>query len=479
MIRGVKLESLTSMVRRGSACVIIFPRGFWILAPAPHETAGTTKVSLRRKKSSIEVRAYEWLLLIYNDNMLPRKHTLEVTIWNVKLGGNNPIVIQSMTNTPTADVAATVAQIKELADAGSELVRITVDTEESAQAAPEIVKQLHILWCDVPIIGDFHFNGHLLLEKYPEMAKALSKYRINPGNTWKDNNFKKFIELAVKYQKPVRIGINWWSLDKKLLDKNMEKNAKKPSWLAGRPDPKTPREVFVDSLVQSCVLSINKAQKYGLAKNMIVISIKSSDVQDVIAATEKLSNKTGCPLHLWLTEAGGSTKWLVASTAALWILLQQWIGDTIRISLTPEPGKPRSLEVQACKYLLQSMGFRYFQPLITSCPGCGRTGSTAFQKLAKQVSDEVQKRMPERKKKYPAMAGKPGCERIRIAIMWCVVNGVGEASHADIGIFFPGNAENPQIPVYVKWKMFKVLEWENVFEQFMEIVEKYFQDLKM
>jgi len=403
--------------------------------------------------------------------MLPRKQTLEVTIWNVKVGWGNPIVIQSMTNTPTADVVATVAQIKELADAGSELVRITVDTEDSAKAVPEIVNQLHTLWCDVPIIGDFHFNGHILLEKFPEMAKALSKYRINPGNTGQDNNFKKFIALAVTYQKPVRIWINGWSLDKKLLDKNIQKNTQKS-------EPKSPRGIFVDTLVQSCLLSIKKAQKYGLVKNMIVISIKSSDVQDMIAATEKLSKKTDCALHLWLTEAGGSTKWLVASAASLGILLQQGIGDTIRISLTPEPGKPRSLEVQACKYLLQSMGFRCFQPLITSCPWCGRTGSTAFQTLAKQVSDEVQKRMPERKKKYPATAGRPGCEKTKIAIMWCIVNGIGEASHADIWIFFPGNMENPGVPVYLNGKAYKVLQWDQIFEEFMEIVEHYFQDLQ-
>lgn len=396
--------------------------------------------------------------------MLSRKKTIEVDIGWVKVGGENPVVIQSMTNTPTADIVATVAQIKELALAGSELVRITVDTEESAQAVPEIVRQLHELWIDVPIIGDFHFNGHILLEKYPDMAKALSKYRINPGNAGQDIHFKQFIHYAVKYHKPVRIWINGWSLDKKLLDKHMEKNSKKA-------EPKTPREVFIDTLVQSCLLSIKKAQKYGLAKNMIVLSIKSSDVQDMISATERLSKKTDCPLHLGLTEAGGSTKWLVASAAALWILLQQWIGDTIRISLTPEPGKSRSLEVQACKYLLQSMWFRCFQPLITSCPGCGRTSSTAFQKLAKQVSDEVQKRMPEWKKKYN------GCEKTKIAIMWCIVNGVWEAISADIGIFFPGNWENPQIPVYVKWKILKVLHGERVFEEFMEIVEDYFYHL--
>ena len=369
-----------------------------------------------------------------------------------------------MTNTPTADIKATVQQIKELAHAWSELVRITVDTEDSAKAVPEIIKQLHTQWINVPIVGDFHFNGHILLEKYPEMAQALAKYRINPGNvgtgSGHDEHFKTFIWFAITYNKPIRIGINGWSLDKELLRHNMEENAKKEQPLADR-------EVFIDSMVQSCLLSIKKAEEFGLAKDKIILSVKLSDVQDVIEASEKLSKLTDCPLHLWLTEAGGSTKWLVSSAAALGILLQQWIGDTIRISVTPEPGQARSLEVEACKYLLQSMGFRYFQPLITSCPGCGRTSSDAFQMLAKQIQDEISKRMPERKINYP------GCERTKIAIMGCVVNGVWEASHADIWIFFPGNNEHPKIPVYVHGKPYIVLDNEGVFEKFMEIIEKY------
>lgn len=398
--------------------------------------------------------------------MIVRKHTLTVDVWWVRIGWENPIVIQSMTNTPTADISATVQQIKELALAWSELVRITVDTEDSAKAVPEIIEQLHAQWIDVPIVGDFHFNGHILLEKYPEMAKGLSKYRINPGNVWigagHDLHFKTFIEFAVAYNKPVRIGINWGSLDKELLQHNMEENAKKEQ-------PLSDREVFIDSMVQSCLLSIEKAQEFGLAKDKIILSVKLSDVQDVIEASQKLSNLTDCPLHLGLTEAGGSTKWLVSSAAALWILLQQWIGDTIRISVTPEPGVPRALEVEACKFLLQSMWFRYFQPLITSCPGCGRTSSSLFQTLAKQVQDEITKRMPTWKHTYP------GCETTKIAIMGCVVNGIGEASHADIGIFFPWNNENPKIPVYVHGKPYAVLDGEWVFEHFMEIIEKYFR----
>lgn len=398
--------------------------------------------------------------------MIQRKPKLAVHIWSVIIWWNSPVVIQSMTNTPTANIEATVQQIKELCDAGSELVRITVDTEESAKAVPEIINNLEKQWYNVPIVWDFHFNGHLLLEKYPEMAKSLSKYRINPGNVGigntHDEHFKSFINFAVTYDKPIRIGINGWSLDKELLAYNMEQNAKQSN-------KKSDREVFIDSMVESCLLSVKKAQEFGLAKDKIVLSVKMSDVQDMIEATRKLHEQIDCPLHLWLTEAWGSTKWLVASAAALGILLQQGIGDTIRISVTPEPGQKRTLEVEACKFLLQSMWFRNFQPLITSCPGCGRTSSSAFQTLAKQVQDEINKKMIIWKQKYS------GCETTKIAIMWCIVNGIWESSHADIGIFFPWNNENPKIPVYVRGKMYKILEWTNVFEQFMDIIELYFQ----
>lgn len=396
--------------------------------------------------------------------MIQRKSKLAVKVWSVIVWWDSPIVIQSMTNTPTADINATVNQIKELCDAGSELVRITVDTEQSAKAVPEIIEILENEWYNIPIVWDFHFNGHILLEKYPEMASSLAKYRINPWNVWTgnkhDEHFKTFIDFAIKYDKPIRIWINWWSLDKQLLECNMEQNAKQAN-------PKTDREVFIDSMVESCLLSVQKAQEFGLAKDKIILSVKMSDVQDMIEATQKLHEKIDCPLHLGLTEAWGSTKWLVASAAALGILLQQWIWDTIRISVTPEPWQARSLEVEACKFLLQSMGFRKFQPMITSCPGCGRTSSDAFQKLAKEVQDEISKRMIVWKQKYP------GCENIKIAIMWCIVNWVGEASHADIGIFFPGNNENPKIPVYLRWKPYTILESTNLFQQFMNIIEKF------
>jgi len=389
-----------------------------------------------------------------------------VDVAGVKIGWDNPIVIQSMTNTPTADIDATVAQIQELALAGSELVRITVDTEASAEAVPHIIKKLNTLGVFVPIVGDFHYNGHILLDKYPDMAQGLSKYRINPGNVGigdkQDNNFKTFIGFAVKYNKPIRIWINGWSLDKDLLAHNMEVNAQLK-------EPKSSREVFINSMVESCLLSIKKAKEFWLPKNRIILSVKLSDVQDMILATEKLRAQTDCPLHLWLTEAGGSTKWLVASSSALWILLQQGVGDTIRYSLTPEPWVKRSLEVEACKFLLQSMWFRDFQPLVTSCPGCGRTSSDRFQILAKQVTDEIAARLPLWKQSYP------GCEKAKIAIMGCVVNGVGEASHADVGIFFPWNMEDPKIPVYVRGKMYKILDNVNVFEQFMDIIEMYFR----
>ena len=393
-----------------------------------------------------------------------RKKTLEVDVWWVKVWWDNPIVIQSMTDTPTADVQKTVAQIKELVDAWSELVRITVNDDEAAKAVPEIIKKLKEIWISTPIIWDFHYNWHLLLNKYPQMAESLAKFRVNPWNVGKwekhDENYKAIIDCAIKYGKPIRIWINWGSLDQDLLESNMDTNNKSKN-------PKSAREIFLESMVESTLLSIKKAEEFGLPRNKIIIAAKVSDVQDVIAINEMLNEKTDCPLHIWLTEAGGSTKWIVASSAALGILLQQWIWDTIRVSITPEPWKPRSLEVEVCKYLLQTMSFRYFQPSITSCPGCGRTSSKRFQTLAKQVSDEINKRLPERRKKYIWF------EKVKISVMGCIVNGIWEAKYADIGIFFPWNGENPQIPVYKNWKPFKILSEENVFEEFMWIVEEY------
>jgi len=395
-----------------------------------------------------------------------KKQTIEVNVWWVKIGGDNPIIIQSMTNTPTTDIQATVTQIKELVNAGSELVRITVDNEAAAQAVPTIINKLKQIDTYVPIIWDFHYNGHILLNKFPKMAKSLSKFRVNPGNVGKgekhDENYKQIIDCAIKYNKPIRIGINGGSLDDDLLNANMEKNSKLKN-------PKTAKEIFIDSIVESTILSINKAIEFGLPKNKIIIAAKVSDVQDVITINKKLSQQTDCPLHIGLTEAGGSTKGIVASSAALGILLQQWIGNTIRVSITPEPDQPRSREVEVCKYLLQSMNFRYFQPIVISCPGCGRTASDRFQKLAKQISDEINIRLPQRKQKYQNF------EKTHIAVMGCIVNGIGEAKQANIGIFFPWNTEKPIIPVYIDGQPFQIFTIkDDIFTEFMQIVENYF-----
>jgi len=401
-----------------------------------------------------------------------RKKTLTVIIQDtqskntVKIGWNNPIVIQSMTNTSTSDIEATTNQIIELTEAWSELVRITVNDDKAAQAVPKIINKLKEQNCFVPIIWDFHYNWHILLNKYPKMAESIAKFRVNPGNVWTgnkhDENYKQIIECAIKYDKPIRIWINWGSLDQELLEHNMEKNAKLKT-------PKTAKKVFIDSIVESAILSIQKAKELWLPKDKIIVAAKVSDVQDVITINEKLSQKIDCPIHIGLTEAGWSTKWITASSAALWILLRQWIWDTIRVSLTPEPGQPRNKEVEVCKFLLQSMNFRYFQPMITSCPGCGRTTSDRFQKLAKQISDEITIRLPLRKKKYKWF------EKTNISIMWCVVNGIWEAKHADIWIFFPWNSEKPIIPVYIKWKQFTTFTIdEDIFWWFIKIIEKFF-----
>jgi len=395
-----------------------------------------------------------------------RKKTLVVNVDWVKIWDGHPIVIQSMTDTQTTDIEATLSQIKELILAWSELVRIAVPDEASAKAVPEIVKRLKEDNCYVPIVGDFHYNGHQLLNQYPDMAKALSKYRINPWNVWKwdkhDDNFWQIIKCAIKYSKPVRIGINGWSLDKDLLQINMERNARakfiKPA-----------RKVFLDSIIESCILSVKKAEELGLAKNMIVVSAKLADVQELIEVNEILSEKTDCPLHLGLTHPGGSVQGMVASASGLSVILQQWIWDTIRVSITPEPWQPRTLEVDVCKTILQSMSFRYFRPTVVSCPGCWRTSSNRFQILSKQISDELEKKLPTWKSKYPDMV------KSHIAVMWCVVNGIGEAEQADIAIFFPGNAEKPIIPVYIKWKPYTTFTMEDdIFEEFMKLIKKYF-----
>jgi (E)-4-hydroxy-3-methylbut-2-enyl-diphosphate synthase len=386
-------------------------------------------------------------------------------VGHIPMGSDHPVVIQSMTNTPTRDVEATLAQIIELADAGSEIVRITIDTDAAALAVPEIVRRLRERWYETPIVWDFHYNGHILLTKYPEMARAISKYRVNPWNVGKwdrhDDNYRRFVECAIKYDLPIRIGVNGWSLDEELLSVNMEANAK----LAG---PKSAQDVYIDTMVESGIISARKAVEWGLPEDKIIISVKMSDLQSMIAAYERIAPLCPYPLHLGLTEAWAGTKWIVSSAAALSILLEQGIGDTIRVSLTPEPGAPRSLEVEICRDILQSMGFRAFAPQIVSCPGCGRTSSDKFQILAKYVKERIKEKMPEWTKKYSWF------ENTHIAVMGCIVNGIGEARNADIGIFIPWDAEAPQLQIYVKWEHYRSLEWRDILavgREFMQVIE--------
>jgi (E)-4-hydroxy-3-methylbut-2-enyl-diphosphate synthase len=390
-----------------------------------------------------------------------RRKTLTVKIGEILMGSGQPVVIQAMTNTPTADVKKTVAQIKELADAGAELVRITINDEAAMRAVPKIKKELRDQGCAVPIIGDFHYNGHLLLSKYPECAKLLDKYRINPGNTvqkGKSSPFEMMIKTAVKYDKPVRIGINFGSLDQRLYNELMEENKELTK-------PKLVEDVIYEAMIRSALDSAEHAEKLGLGKDKIVLSVKMSKLQDMVRVNELLAKRCDYVLHLGLTEAGSGMAGAVASAAGLAILLQQGIGDTIRISLTPEPGAPRSLEVEACKNLLQAMGLRYFRPQVTSCPGCGRTNSKRFITLAKEVNDYIDQNIEDWKVKYP------GVEKLTIAVMGCVVNGPGESKHADIGISLPGNQEEPICPVYIKGKLYKKLTGENVREQFLRILD--------
>lgn len=380
------------------------------------------------------------------------------------MGSAHPIVVQSMTNTPTADVAATVSQIKALVQAGSELVRITVNDFEAMAAVPEIIDQLKDAGIDIPIIGDFHYNGHILLTKYPRAAAALSKYRINPGNVGKgssrEDNFADMIRVANEFNRPVRIGVNWGSLDQDLFTEMMDQNAKLPV-------PKSFKAVVYDAMVTSAIRSAEWAQNLGLTKDRLVISTKMSEVQDMIQVYQQLAQSTDYVLHLGLTEAGGGIKGIASSAAALSVLLQQGIGDTLRVSLTPEPGVARDAEVKACRAILQSMGFRYFMPSVTSCPGCGRTNSDKFVHLAKDVTTYIETRMPEWRQSYP------GVETLTVAVMGCVVNGPGESKYADIGISLPGSSEKPAIPVFQDGKLFKTLRGDDVDAQFIEILEAY------
>lgn len=368
-----------------------------------------------------------------------------------------------MTNTDTADVDATVEQIRALADAGSEIVRITVNNEAAAQAVPRIVERLRAQGCSVPVVGDFHYNGHILLTKYPETARALDKYRINPGNVGtkrRDDNFRTIIEQAVKYGKPVRIGVNWGSLDQDLLTEMMDANAR-------RPEPKDAKSVMIDAMVESALRSAAYAEECGLPPDRIVISAKVSGVQDLIKVYRILAAKCDYPLHLGLTEAGMGMKGIVASTAGLAVLLQEGIGDTIRVSLTPRPGGDRTEEVQVCRQILQSLELRSFTPQVTSCPGCGRTTSTFFQELAEQVQSYIETQMPAWRERYP------GVERLKVAVMGCVVNGPGESKHADIGISLPGTFEEPKAPVYVDGRLLTTLRGEDLAQQFIAILNDY------
>jgi len=385
----------------------------------------------------------------------------EKKIW---VGGNAPVVVQSMTNTDTADAVGTAIQIKELARAGSELVRLTVDRPEAAAAVPYIREQLDRMDVDVPLVGDFHYNGHTLLTDYPDCAQALSKYRINPGNVGKgakrDTQFAQMIEVAAKYDKPVRIGVNWGSLDQALLARIMDENA-------ARANPWTAQQVMYEALITSAIENAVRAEELGLGRDKIVLSCKVSGVQDLIAVYRELAKRCDYALHLGLTEAGMGSKGIVASTAALSVLLQEGIGDTIRISLTPEPGGDRTKEVVVGQEILQTMGLRKFTPMVIACPGCGRTTSTVFQELADDIQTYLREQMPEWKKDYP------GVEAMNVAVMGCIVNGPGESKHANIGISLPGTGESPAAPVFVDGQKVATLRGEGIVQEFQTIVLDY------
>ncbi len=399
---------------------------------------------------------------------MPRRNSRAAEIrWGdrvVHVGGDAPVCVQSMTNTDTSDAIGTAIQVKELARAGSELVRITVDTPAAAAAVPAIREQLDRMGVDVPLVGDFHYNGHKLLQDYPECAQALSKYRINPGNVGqgakRDTQFAQMIEIACRYDKPVRIGVNWGSLDQDLLARIMDENAQ-------RATPWDARAVMVEALITSAIQSAQKAEELGLPGSQVILSCKVSAVQDLIAVYRELARRCNYALHLGLTEAGMGSKGIVASTAALSVLLQEGIGDTIRISLTPEPGAPREKEVIVAQEILQTMGLRNFTPMVIACPGCGRTTSTVFQELAARIQSYLREQMPTWKKQYP------GVEEMNVAVMGCIVNGPGESKHANIGISLPGTGESPAAPVFVDGVKVKTLRGERITEEFQTIVDEY------
>ncbi len=393
-----------------------------------------------------------------------RRQTPVVKVGNVLLGGTNPIVIQSMTNTPTSDVEATLTQTIELIEAGSELVRWTINDDAAAKGAVEAIHGLRMKGIRTPIIGDFHYNGHELLVRHDDLAQSLDKYRINPGNVGRakdeSDHFSLIIRIAVKYGKAVRIGVNWGSLDRDLLARLMDANTRLSN-------PKNVKEIMYDAMIESALTSANRALDLGLPKEKLVLSAKLSILQDTVEVYERLSKACPYVLHLGLTEAGGGIQGVTASAAALAVLLQQGIGDTIRVSLTPEPGVLRSREVEICQELLQSMGFRYFFPSITSCPGCGRTRSAYFQELALEIRKYVSSKMSAWSKSYP------GVEKLKIAVMGCVVNGPGESMHADIGISLPGAAEDPVAPVYIEGKKVVVLKGDYIKDEFIALLEDY------
>jgi (E)-4-hydroxy-3-methylbut-2-enyl-diphosphate synthase len=395
-----------------------------------------------------------------------RRPSIPVNVGGVWIGGNHPIAVQSMTNTDTADVAATARQAEALALAGSELVRITVNTHEAARAVPEIVSRLRDRHITAPIIGDFHYNGHILLRAYPDCARALDKYRINPGNVGMgrqhDDNFRAIIEIANENAKPVRIGVNWGSLDQSLVTRLMDENARQPN-------PKDSRAVIMEAMVRSAIDSAQLAISYGMPNDRIILSAKVSGVQDLIDVYREMARRSELALHLGLTEAGMGRGGIVASTAALSVLLQEGIGDTIRVSLTPAPGGDRSEEVRTCQDILQSLGIRSFTPRVTACPGCGRTTSTLFQEMADDIQEYLGSRMPVWKQTYP------GVENLKIAVMGCVVNGPGESKHANIGISLPGTGEEPKAPVYVDGRLMTTLKGSTIVSDFIGILDDYLE----
>ena len=393
----------------------------------------------------------------------PRRSTVTALVGDVAIGSDQPVVVQSMTNTDTADAASTAAQVAALAQAGSQLVRVTVNNDEAAAAIPELVRRLEDQGVNVPIIGDFHYNGHLLLARHPDAARLLAKYRINPGNVGtrhRDDNFRTIVQVAVDNGKPVRIGVNWGSLDQQLLTAMMDENAQ-------RAEPHDARDVYIEAMLASALRSAELAEETGLAHDRILISAKVSQVQDLVDVYRRLATRCDYPLHLGLTEAGLGTKGVVASTAGLSLLLAEGIGDTIRVSLTPRPGGDRTEEVQVAQQILQSLGLRSFMPQVTACPGCGRTTSTFFQRMAEDIQLYLREQMPVWRDRYP------GVVELRVAVMGCVVNGPGESKHADIGISLPGTFEEPKAPVYIDGALSVTLRGDDIVPQFLQILNDY------